>query len=117
VRFVIEQYRDELLTNLQQTLGVDALELEASRAHLLKILHSIPIQSIATNGPSLVHKVRFVASTLLDTLRNADEQPVNAARAHAYLWDFLSILSEIERNYLLDDEREGPPDSQAITAP
>ncbi|KAH7099515.1 fungal-specific transcription factor domain-containing protein [Auriculariales sp. MPI-PUGE-AT-0066] len=120
VRFVIEQYRDELLTNLQQTMGVDPKELEASRAHdreqvaadLLKILHSIPIQSIATNGPSLVHKVRFVASTLLDTLRNAEEQPVNAARAHAFLWDFLSILSEIERNYLLDDEREMPPDSQ-----
>ena len=61
---------------------------------------SIPIQSIATNGPSLVHKVRFVASTLLDAVRKAETAPASAARAHAYLWDFLSILSEIERNYL-----------------
>lgn len=61
---------------------------------------SIPIQSIATNGPSLVHKVRFVASTLLDAVSKAETAPVSAARAHGYLWDFLSILSEIERNYL-----------------
>lgn len=73
---------------------------------LLNILHSIPIQSIATNGPSLVHKVRFVASTLLDAVRKPETAPASAARAHGYLWDFLSILSEIERNYLLDDERD-----------
>ncbi|TFK52198.1 hypothetical protein OE88DRAFT_1678200 [Heliocybe sulcata] len=102
VRFVIEQYRDELLTSLHG--GVDeqrmAEEREAVASELLNILHSIPIQSIATNGPSLVHKVRFVASTLLDAVRKAETAPASAARAHAYLWDFLSILSEIERNYL-----------------
>jgi hypothetical protein len=64
------------------------------------LVHSIPIQSIATNGPSLVHKVRFVASTLLDAVRKVDSAPASAARAHAYLWDFLSVLSEIERNYV-----------------
>ena len=63
-----------------------------------------------------VHKVRFVASTLLDAVRKAETAPASAARAHAYLCednfmfripiayhtsgDFLSILSEIERNYL-----------------
>ncbi|THH05527.1 hypothetical protein EW145_g4732 [Phellinidium pouzarii] len=80
---------------------------EAVASDLLNVLHSIPIQSIATNGPSLVHKVRFVASTLLDAVRKAETAPASAARAHAYLWDFLSILSEIERNYLLDDDRDG----------
>lgn len=61
--------------------------------------------------------MRFVASTLLDAVRKAETAPASAARAHAYLcwWqllqvstfayayltgDFLSILSEIERNYL-----------------
>jgi len=44
-------------------------------------------------------------------VRKAEEAPQSAARAHAYLWDFLSILSEIERNYILDDEKEGPPDA------
>jgi hypothetical protein len=33
-------------------------------------------------------------------VRKAETAPASAARAHAYLWDFLSILSEIERNYL-----------------
>ncbi|KAI0700043.1 fungal-specific transcription factor domain-containing protein [Cerioporus squamosus] len=109
VRFVIEQYRDELITSLH--VNVDehrvAEDREAVASDLLNILHSIPIQSIATNGPSLVHKVRFVASTLLDAVRKAETAPASAARAHAYLWDFLSILSEIERNYLLDDDRDG----------
>ncbi|KAH9851593.1 fungal-specific transcription factor domain-containing protein [Lenzites betulinus] len=109
VRFVIEQYRDELITSLQGNVDERrvAEDREAVASDLLNILHSIPIQSIATNGPSLVHKVRFVASTLLDAVRKAETAPASAARAHAYLWDFLSILSEIERNYLLDDDRDG----------
>ncbi|KAI0755294.1 fungal-specific transcription factor domain-containing protein [Daedaleopsis nitida] len=109
VRFVIEQYRDELITSLQGSVDEHrvAEDREAVASDLLNILHSIPIQSIATNGPSLVHKVRFVASTLLDAVRKAEIAPASAARAHAYLWDFLSILSEIERNYLLDDDRDG----------
>ncbi|KAF9046431.1 fungal-specific transcription factor domain-containing protein [Panaeolus papilionaceus] len=109
VRFVIEQYRDELIMSLQGSLDEQqvAADREAVASDLLNILHSIPIQSIATNGPSLVHKVRFVASTLLDAVRKAETAPASAARAHAYLWDFLSILSEIERNYLLDDDRDG----------
>jgi len=124
VRFVIEQYRHELVTLMREN-GIEpgqcgsigaAAELakggwtsedrEAVASDLLNVLHSIPIQSIATNGPSLVHKVRFVASTLLDSVRKADSAPASAARAHAYLWEFLSILSEIERNYLLADDRE-----------
>ncbi|KAL5524471.1 hypothetical protein ACEPAF_9611 [Sanghuangporus sanghuang] len=116
VRFVIEQYRDELIAQLRGTNDARAIEeheqavaegREAVASDLLNVLHSIPIQSIATNGPSLVHKVRFVASTLLDAVRKAETAPASAARAHAYLWDFLSILSEIERNYLLDDDRDG----------
>ncbi|KAJ7645489.1 fungal-specific transcription factor domain-containing protein [Mycena polygramma] len=109
VRFVIEQYRDELLMSIQGSVDEQKMaeDREAVASDLLNILHSIPIQSIATNGPSLVHKVRFVASTLLDAVRKAETAPASAARAHAYLWDFLSILSEIERNYLLDDDRDG----------
>ncbi|KAI9443253.1 fungal-specific transcription factor domain-containing protein [Lactarius indigo] len=108
VRFVIEQYRDELEIQIRGTTDDQRVadeqriadDREAVASDLLNILHNIPIQSIATNGPSLVHKVRFVASTLLDAVRKAETAPATAARAHAYLWDFLSILSEIERNYL-----------------
>ncbi|KAF9077532.1 fungal-specific transcription factor domain-containing protein [Rhodocollybia butyracea] len=117
VRFVIEQYRDELLLSLQGSLDDQKIaeDREAVASDLLNILHSIPIQSIATNGPSLVHKVRFVASTLLDAVKKAEIAPASAARAHAYLWDFLSILSEIERNYLLDDDRDGTSSGDGMT--
>ncbi|OJA17171.1 hypothetical protein AZE42_00239 [Rhizopogon vesiculosus] len=116
VRFVVEQYRDELVMTLQGTINDNQVAEDREATRLTIIRNSIPIQSIATNGPSLVrngsllfvvHKVRFVASTLLDTVQNAETAPASAARAHAFLWDFLSILSEIERNYLLDDDRDG----------
>lgn len=117
VRFVIEQYRDELVMSLQGNLDEQQVveDREVVARDLLNILHSIPIQSIATNGPSLVHKVRFVASTLLDAVRKVETAPASAARAHAYLWDFLSILSEIERNYLLDDDRDGTSSVDGLT--
>ena len=135
---MIDQYRDELIMTLHGSLDEQkvAEDREAVACELLSILHSIPIQSIATNGPSLVHKVRFVASTLLDAVRKAETAPASAARAHAYLcmslsldfdlfqgtiliWffssgDFLSILSEIERNYLLDDDRDGTSSADGI---
>ncbi|KAF8798778.1 hypothetical protein BYT27DRAFT_7202472 [Phlegmacium glaucopus] len=116
VRFVIEQYRDELIMSLHGNLEERQIAgvREAVASDLLNILHSIPIQSIATNGPSLVHKVRFVASTLLDAVRKAETAPDSAARAHAYLWDFLSILSEIEKNYLLDDDKDGASSGEGM---
>lgn len=36
-----------------------------------------------------VHKVRFVASTLLDAVRKAETAPASAARAHAYLCTYI----------------------------
>ncbi|KAI6027494.1 fungal-specific transcription factor domain-containing protein [Pisolithus microcarpus] len=109
VRFVIEQYRDELTTIMRGSIDERQMmeDREAVASDLLDILHSIPIQSIATNGPSLVHKVRFVASTLLHAVGKAYSAPASAERAHAYLLDFLSILSEIEKNYMLEDDPSG----------
>lgn len=71
--------------------------------------------STAINSVSLVTKVRFVASSLLDALANpalvqqdATPAQIKAAlktqRAQTYLWDFLRILSEIELLYSLDDD-------------
>ncbi|KAG8873863.1 hypothetical protein FRB98_008757 [Tulasnella sp. 332] len=118
VRLVIEQYRHTLVTSMLAS-GVDPASLHSSIAanelsrggwtfedreaiarDLLDILRKIPILSIATNGPVLVHKVRFVASTLLDFVRDAETAPDPAAKALNILWDFLSMLSEIERKYL-----------------
>ncbi|KAF8964178.1 fungal-specific transcription factor domain-containing protein [Flammula alnicola] len=97
VRFVIEQYRDELLMSLHGSLDEQQVAEDPS----------IWIFWHTSSFSSQVHKTRFVASTLLDAVRKAETAPASAARAHAYLWDFLSILSEIERNYLLDDDRDG----------
>ncbi|KAG9001359.1 hypothetical protein FRB93_012135 [Tulasnella sp. JGI-2019a] len=125
VRLVIEQYRHTLVTSMLAS-GVDPATLHSSIAatelsrggwtfedreaiarDLLDILRKIPILSIATNGPVLVHKVRFVASTLLDFVRDAETAPDPAAKALNILWDFLSMLSEIERKYLpLDNSNE-----------
>lgn len=58
MRFVIEQYRDELITSLQGTVDEERRneDREEVARDLLNILYSIPIQSIATNGPSLVRQ-------------------------------------------------------------
>ncbi|KAG8897890.1 hypothetical protein FRB99_007857, partial [Tulasnella sp. 403] len=123
IRLMVEQHRHQLVTCIRST-GYDlslihspvvaaeiarggwtADDRELVARDLLHVLHSIPILSIATNGPSLVHKVRFVASTLLDSIREADTAPTPAARALTYLWDFLSILSEIERNYSVEENQ------------
>lgn len=57
---MIEQYRDDLISQLRGTADARDHEMtvaegrEAVASDLLNVLHSIPIQSIATNGPSLV---------------------------------------------------------------
>ena len=61
--------------------------VSASYARLIAML----IQSHLCR-PSLVHKVRFVASTLLDAVRKAETAPDSAARAHAYLCEKVHVL-------------------------
>ena len=60
---MIEQYRDELISQLRGHNDAQAVQeheitvaegREAVASDLLNVLNSIPIQSIATNGPSLV---------------------------------------------------------------
>ncbi len=59
--------------------------------------------------------MRYVASALLDAVQSKSNKSFEGAgvgvsasvlRAQGYLMDFLSILSEIERNYHLEDEGE-----------
>ncbi|KAL7411140.1 fungal-specific transcription factor domain-containing protein [Mrakia frigida] len=114
-RFLLLQYRDELL-ELSGEVGTPARTAaervswdsdgssdrrEAVAVDLLNVLHNIPIKNLAVNGPSLVHKVRLVASTLLDL--DPDPPSVkgeqSVMRINSYLWDFLSILSDIEKNF------------------
>lgn len=75
VRFVIEQYRDELIAQLRGTNDAQAVQehdmavaegREAVASDLLNVLHSIPIQSIATNGPSLVCVPSFLRAVHRD---------------------------------------------------
>jgi hypothetical protein len=92
----------------EETKDYVAASKESLYYDLLSILHSIPIQCIAVNGPSLANCVRYVASGLLDTVQlkseHSSDGEANVARAQGYLIDFLSILSDIEKNYSLDDD-------------
>ncbi|OCF58239.1 hypothetical protein L486_04269 [Kwoniella mangroviensis CBS 10435] len=106
-RYVLLKCRDEIVEQANPDGGVTVSvtarmvsiftnrqdKYEAIVLDLLKALHSIPIQNLAVNGPSLVNKVRYVAVALLDALDARN--PVSPEGA--YLLDFLGILSEIEQ--------------------
>nr|XP_031857884.1 uncharacterized protein CI109_006680 [Kwoniella shandongensis]KAA5524956.1 hypothetical protein CI109_006680 [Kwoniella shandongensis] len=106
-RYVLLKCRDEVIERANPSdgattsvivqmisrLGESQDKYESIVLDLLKALHSIPIQNLAVNGPSLVNKVRYVAVSLLDALDARD--PVSPEGA--YLLDFLGILSEIEQ--------------------
>nr|XP_019050052.1 hypothetical protein I302_00473 [Kwoniella bestiolae CBS 10118]OCF28982.1 hypothetical protein I302_00473 [Kwoniella bestiolae CBS 10118] len=106
-RYVLLKCRDEIVDQTNPDGGVTLtatarmISIFTSRQDkyehivldLLKALHSIPIQNLAVNGPSLVNKVRYVAVALLDALDA--QNPVSPEGA--YLLDFLGILSEIEQ--------------------
>ena len=72
-RLIIIQHRDALLsldplTRLQYGATTTFAEKDKVASDLLVILRSIPIQVIAINSMSLLFKIRFVASSLLDAL-------------------------------------------------
>nr|KIR83475.1 hypothetical protein I308_06137 [Cryptococcus tetragattii IND107] len=106
-RFVLIRCRDEIMAQTTSLRGFTRTATERIVTYsydtqdrdetvivdLLKALHSIPIQNLAVNGPSLVNKVRYVAISLLDALDA--NNPVSPEGA--YLLDFLDILSEIEQ--------------------
>lgn len=97
------------------------LELSACLSEVLPFpCHSIPIQCIAVNGPSLVNSVRYIASALLDTVAVNSEsdskpnqlptEPSNSVlRAQSFLLEFLSVLSDIEKHYSWSDVGDDAP--------
>ncbi|WVQ78291.1 hypothetical protein IAT38_000376 [Cryptococcus sp. DSM 104549] len=102
VRLVLLQTRQSLLTQLavftpiaSHGLAYDE-QAEDIACELLDGLNSLPVECVATNGPSLVQKVRFVAIHLMD----ASHEPAGAAmRAQKLLMQFLSVLGVIEGMY------------------
>ncbi|TFY50420.1 hypothetical protein EVJ58_g11056, partial [Rhodofomes roseus] len=109
VRFVIEQYRDELITALQASIDEQrvAEEREAVASELLNILHRF-VRGRAPSVPGLV-TVRHSALNGSLTATGSHSIPIQSIATNGPLiGDFLSILSEIERNYLLDDEPRDP---------
>ncbi|TXT14898.1 uncharacterized protein COLE_01091 [Cutaneotrichosporon oleaginosum] len=132
VRYIILQYTEELTAMqdkehaLEEPPGSGALggptrrpvftetEKDLIVSDLLVILSKIPLEVIAINTISLVAKVRYVASTLLDALQSAPPDPNDipqlmrssqrVARAQGYLWDFLRILTDIENLYQMDED-------------
>ncbi|KJD99484.1 hypothetical protein I311_06945 [Cryptococcus gattii NT-10] len=130
VRFTIIQYREDLLEiqlddmhheldlaqreTMKRSIREQAQdERDEVVVDMLSILQKIPIQVLAVNSFSIIDKVRFVASSLLDFL-NHDEgiglippssQETRAQRAQRNLWKFLNYLLEIESMYSWDDDK------------
>ncbi|ORY23040.1 fungal-specific transcription factor domain-domain-containing protein [Naematelia encephala] len=108
VRLVLLQTRESLFQQLamitQMPLqGVGGLAgqqtseaAEDIACELLDGLNSLPVECVATNGPSLVQKVRFVAIQLMEC--SISPSPTTA-RAQKLLMQFLSVLGVIEGMY------------------
>lgn len=114
VRYIVMQYREELGVLLDQEVGQGndhdrPKGYEAGRSlfsdedkdqiasDLLMILSKIPLEVIAVNTVSLVIKIRYIASTLLDAMQSQSGGETSearggerAARAQGYLCE-LSI--------------------------
>lgn len=108
VRLVLLQTREHLLAQLSLATqmpqnGVGGLagmpnneSAEDIACDLLDGLNSLPEECVATNGPSLVQKVRFVAIQLMEGSTSYSPQ---AVRAQSLLMQFLNVLSVIEGMY------------------
>ncbi|KAL1409699.1 hypothetical protein Q8F55_003695 [Vanrija albida] len=108
VRLVLLQTRESLLRQLaalthmplQSVGGLAGVQnnevAEDIACDLLDGLNSLPEECVATNGPSLVQKVRFVAIQLMEGSTSTSPQ---AVRAQTLLMQFLSVLSVIEGMY------------------
>ncbi|KAF5373732.1 hypothetical protein D9758_000799 [Tetrapyrgos nigripes] len=98
VRFVVEEYHGRLTLALNGHLDpvVQKQKRELVMEDLLRILHGVPIQAIAANGPAICHKIRYVASALLPEL---DSQSENQTKTQQYLFEFLNVLTEIEKQF------------------
>ncbi|EAL22187.1 hypothetical protein CNBC3250 [Cryptococcus deneoformans B-3501A] len=130
VRFIIIQYREELLEIQQDEAhhGLDLAQREAMKrsireqtqdekdevvVDMLSILQKIPIQVLAVNSFTIIEKVRSVASSLLDFLDHGEDMGLpplsshetRAQKAQRNLWKFLNYLSEIESMYSWHDEK------------
>lgn len=109
VRLVLLQTRESLFQQLSllTQLPVDGIRAltgaqtaegaEDIACELLDGLNSLPVECVATNGPSLVQKVRFVAVQLMEYPQKPSSE---TARAATLLKQFLSVLCVIEGMYL-----------------
>jgi hypothetical protein len=115
---VVERWRPPFTSKVaREAMSQPENEKDSVASDMLAVLRAIPLEVIgkqtrlirltpAVNGTSLVAKVRFVASTLLDSLiedsasgSSGAELPKSTRRAHEILGKFLSILGEIEALY------------------
>lgn len=109
VRYIVMQYREELGNLLVQKLGPGDDTQQARRhvftdedkdqiaSDLLMILSKIPLEVIAVNTVSLVLKIRYIASTLLEAMQsqtseNTEERTGHRlARAQGYLCELWQV--------------------------
>ncbi|ODO10748.1 hypothetical protein I350_01345 [Cryptococcus amylolentus CBS 6273] len=108
LRLLLLQTRQSLLRQLAiftpmipQSMGYEDTAEDIAR-ELLDGLNSLPVECVATNGPLLVQKVRFVAVHLMDSPNAGPGNEDN--QAQTLLMQFLSVLSVIEGMYSFGKE-------------
>ncbi|ODN98524.1 hypothetical protein L198_03770 [Cryptococcus wingfieldii CBS 7118] len=108
LRLLLLQTRQSLLRQLAvitpmipQSMGYEETADDIAR-ELLDGLNSLPVECVATNGPLLVQKVRFVAVHLMDSPNAGPGSEDN--QAQTLLVQFLSVLSVIEGMYSFGKE-------------
>lgn len=112
IRFVLNEYR-ELLDNfsaqcqpLQSMHAQDTLDddWETAAKEMVDTLQGMPLESLAANGQSMIAKLLYLTSSLLN------RSPAGT-RGYQYLCDFLGTLTRLTSDRNMDTADDS--DSQA----
>lgn len=84
--------------------GVNDIE-EAARSFFAEAVASLPLDALAANGQSLILKLVFIVSSLLN-------RTSNSSRAFSYMSEFLQTLSRLSERRTAGDEDPGSEDEE-----
>ncbi|CAO1618276.1 unnamed protein product [Parajaminaea phylloscopi] len=83
---------------------------EAARSFFSEAVTSLPLDALAANGQSLILKLVFIVSSLLN-------RTSSSSRAFAYMSEFLQTLSHLSERRTAGDEEPGSDDEEVLPHP
>ncbi|PWN50445.1 hypothetical protein IE53DRAFT_95384 [Violaceomyces palustris] len=119
IRFVIVEYRELITAQVSQLQartqpqisGADRLDFfldesedgwEAAAKDMLDVLHEMPLEALASNGQSMVAKIIYVVSSLLN-------RTATNTRGYSYMTSFLHMLTKLSQDRSAEED-EGRDD-------